>query len=60
MVNDRIKYPEYNAFQVYTDTQTESSQEVVRLAQEQILSTQSIGFMEKTLQNMQTTFPIHI
>lgn len=60
LVNDRIQYPEYNPFLVYTDTREESHQEITRLTQERILSEQAVMYTEKTLQNMQTAFPIHI
>lgn len=60
LVNDRIQYPEYNPFRVYSDTSTKARQEIISLGQEQQLSEQSIMYMEKTLQNMQATFPIHI
>ncbi len=58
--NDRLQYPEFNKFRVYSDTSAEARQEIIRLNQEAELSQNAVGTMEKTLQNMQATFPIHI
>lgn len=60
IASDRFKYPEFNKFRVYSDTSEEARQEIIRLSQEASLSQDAIIYMEKTLQNMQATFPVHI
>lgn len=60
VASDRFKYPEFNKFRVYSDTSEEARQEIIRLTQEASLSQDAIIYMEKTLQNMQATFPVHI
>lgn len=57
---DRLQYPEFNKFRVYSDTSTEARQEMIRMSQETALGESAVAYMEKTLQNMQTAFPIHI
>ena len=57
---DKLQYPEYNKFRVYSDTSMEAAQEIAQMKQELWLSEQAVAYTEKTLQNMQASFPIHI
>ena len=57
---DRIQYPEYNDFRALSDTREEAREEIIRLVQEKTLTEEAVMYTEKTLQNMQAAFPIHI
>ncbi len=57
---EQLQFPAYNKFRAYSDTSMEADQERMRLRQEVALSEEAVAFTEKTLQNMQAAFPIHI
>ena len=61
LVSERFtNSPDYSSFRVLSSSTTDTNHEVIRLEQEANLSQKAVGTMEKTLQNMQATFPIHI
>lgn len=59
-VMNQLYYPDYQAFRIYSYETEKADQEIARLRQEISLSEEATMFMEKTLQNMQTAFPMHI
>lgn len=60
LAQESIQYPEYNEFRAFSDISQEAAQETTRLNDEITLSADAILYTEKTLQNMQATFPVHI
>lgn len=60
LLNDRLKLPEYNPFRATQSDNSRAQAEIVRLNQEAQITEEAIMYTEKTLQNMQSSFPIHI